>query len=262
MHTVPVVFGLASCLTRSTVRRPVRRAWLHSFTLGDGLRREEDAAELHNGMAISEDGKRFFLRIATNIRFILSDSIPKLARSDKESYLRVSRQAWGCPTARRSTRRGFYWCAIHGGSRLYRYTPDGRVDREVLLPVSNPTMCAFGGDDLGTLYVTSASEGLDSAQREAQPLRVPCFGFALALRELHDPTSSAKSTRLRISKAILRSSHSAPFDNLVIIAGDRVLRAFGVSERNAEVMTVTSMRGLRASICSNHEPFGTPLLVA
>ena len=33
-----------------------------------------------------------------------------------------------------------------------------RVDREVLPPVSNPTMGAFGGDGLGTLYVTSASK--------------------------------------------------------------------------------------------------------
>ncbi len=34
---------------------------LHSFTLDGGLRREPDAAELHNGMAWSPDGKTFYL---------------------------------------------------------------------------------------------------------------------------------------------------------------------------------------------------------
>ena len=149
---------------------PRRRAWLHSFTLRDGFRREEDAAELHNGMAISEDGKKFFLAHSYEhsiYSFGFDSKVGSLGQGELFARLPTS---LGVPDGAAIDAEGFYWCAIHGGSRLYRYTPDGRVDREVLLPVSNPTMCAFGGDDLGTLYVTSASEGLDSAQREAQPL--------------------------------------------------------------------------------------------
>jgi sugar lactone lactonase YvrE len=51
---------------------------------------------------------------------------------------------------------GFLWNAEYGGHRLTRYAPDGRMDRTIELPVTNPTCCCFGGDDLGTLYVTSA----------------------------------------------------------------------------------------------------------
>src|SRR6185437_1042664 len=40
---------------------PTQRAALHSFTLDEGLREENDEAELHNGMALSVDGQRFFL---------------------------------------------------------------------------------------------------------------------------------------------------------------------------------------------------------
>jgi len=53
---------------------------------------------------------------------------------------------------------GFLWNALYAGGCLVRYAPDGRVDRVVELPVTHPTCCAFGGDGLGTLFVTSASE--------------------------------------------------------------------------------------------------------
>jgi sugar lactone lactonase YvrE len=52
---------------------------------------------------------------------------------------------------------GFLWNAEYGGHRLTRYAPDGRTDRTIELPVINPTCCCFGGENLDTLYVTSAT---------------------------------------------------------------------------------------------------------
>lgn len=65
---------------------------------------------------------------------------------------------------------GFLWNAEYAGGRLVRYSPEGRIDRTVDLPVSHPTCCCFGGEDLDWLYVTSASEPLSAAQRQAEPL--------------------------------------------------------------------------------------------
>ena len=64
---------------------------------------------------------------------------------------------------------GFLWNARWGGSCVVRHAPDGSVDRIIELPVSNVTCPAFGGDDLRTLYITSARQGLDAGQLEAQP---------------------------------------------------------------------------------------------
>ncbi len=50
---------------------------------------------------------------------------------------------------------GCYWSASIYAWSVIRVTPDGRVDRRVELPVEKPTMPAFGGPDLSTLYVTS-----------------------------------------------------------------------------------------------------------
>ncbi len=65
---------------------------------------------------------------------------------------------------------GFVWNAQWDGWRLVRYSPDLQVDRIVPLPVARPTSCAFGGPDMRTLFVTSASIGLVPAELEAQPL--------------------------------------------------------------------------------------------
>jgi sugar lactone lactonase YvrE/DNA-binding IclR family transcriptional regulator len=47
------------------------------------------------------------------------------------------------------------WVACVGGWRVCRFDPAGRLVREIVLPVPMPTNCAFGGDDLSILYVTS-----------------------------------------------------------------------------------------------------------
>jgi sugar lactone lactonase YvrE len=65
---------------------------------------------------------------------------------------------------------GHFWVALWDGWRLERYAPDGRVSGRIDLPVQRPTSVAFGGDDLGTLYITTAAWELDEAALAAQPL--------------------------------------------------------------------------------------------
>jgi sugar lactone lactonase YvrE len=50
---------------------------------------------------------------------------------------------------------GGYWSCANDGGRVLRFTPDGRLDRSLALPVSKPSMCSFGGARLDTLYVTT-----------------------------------------------------------------------------------------------------------
>ena len=73
---------------------------------------------------------------------------------------------------------GGLWNAEYGGWRLVRYTPAGRIDREIPMPVANPTCCCFGGPDLDTLYVTTATQRLTPEELSKQPLA----GSVLAVR--------------------------------------------------------------------------------
>lgn len=56
---------------------------------------------------------------------------------------------------------GCLWSAQWGASRVARYAPDGRFQEAVGFPVSQISCPAFGGAGLGTLFATSAREGMD-----------------------------------------------------------------------------------------------------
>ena len=70
---------------------------------------------------------------------------------------------------------GCVWSARWGGWKVTRYDPMGNVEREIGLPVECPTSCAFGGNDLTTLYITSAWTALSNEQRKQQPLAGDLF---------------------------------------------------------------------------------------
>lgn len=72
---------------------------------------------------------------------------------------------------------GCIWMAFFAGGRIVRHRPDGRIDTTIVLPVTNPTCLCFGGDDLKTLYVTSATKFLTPEQRDAEPLAGALFAI-------------------------------------------------------------------------------------
>jgi sugar lactone lactonase YvrE len=67
----------------------------------------------------------------------------------------------GHPDGSAMDEEGCLWNARWGGGRVIRFTPDGRVDREVMLPVEQPSSCCFGGPGRRTLFVTSARQELE-----------------------------------------------------------------------------------------------------
>jgi sugar lactone lactonase YvrE len=67
----------------------------------------------------------------------------------------------GVPDGSAMDEEGFIWNCRYFGHCLVRFAPTGEVDRVVEMPVKNITNCAFGGRDLRTLFVTTASVGAD-----------------------------------------------------------------------------------------------------
>jgi sugar lactone lactonase YvrE len=149
---------------------PPEKSSLHSFTLQGGLRPEPDAAELHNGMAWSRDGTRFYLTHSFKQEIFGFEFDPESGRLGSRTLVAPVPKADGLPDGAAVDTQGGYWCALHGGGRLRRYTAEGAVDRDIRLPVSQPTMCAFAGEALDVLYVTSASDKLTPEQRVREPL--------------------------------------------------------------------------------------------
>lgn len=63
----------------------------------------------------------------------------------------------GSPDGMTIDEEGNLWIALWGGSAVGCWNPEsGELLRTIEIPAKNVTSCAFGDDDLGTLYITSA----------------------------------------------------------------------------------------------------------
>jgi sugar lactone lactonase YvrE len=149
---------------------PAQPGRLHSFTFAEGLREEPDAAELHNGMAWSADGQTFFLSHSKSGEIIAFDYEGKSGAISNRRLFAIVPAELGVPDGAAMDTEGGYWSALHGGGKLRRFHPDGSVDLDIDLPVSQPTMPAFAGEDLATLYVTSASDQMSAEAKAKEPL--------------------------------------------------------------------------------------------
>lgn len=83
--------------------------------------------------------------------------------------------------------KGYLWNARYEGSCVVRHAPDGSIDRVIELPVTQVTCPAFGGDDLKTLYITSARQNLTEEQLAAEPMAGSVFSIRVDVPGLPDP---------------------------------------------------------------------------
>lgn len=149
---------------------PAQAGRLHSFTFGEGLREEPDVAELHNGMAWSSDSKTFFLSHSNTGEIFAFDYEEIGGKISNRRVFATVPTELGIPDGGAIDTEGGYWSALHGGGKLRRFHPNGSVDRDIDLPVSQPTMPAFAGEDLSTLYLTSASDQMSAEAKTREPL--------------------------------------------------------------------------------------------
>ncbi len=85
----------------------------------------------------------------------------------------------GLPDGMTMDEEGMLWVAHWGGGFVGRYDPaDGRLLAKVMVPASQSSSCCFGGDDMRTLFVTSAAVGRDEEEHAGKMfcVRLPVAG--------------------------------------------------------------------------------------
>jgi sugar lactone lactonase YvrE len=123
-----------------------------------------------NGPAWSGDGRTFYFTDTAGRRIYAFDFDMAAGRlGARRLFVEVPR-AEGLPDGQCVDAEDHVWTAHWNGGRVTRYRPDGTVERVVRLPAPLVTSCCFGGEDLSTLYVTTARVGLEPAAIEAAPL--------------------------------------------------------------------------------------------
>jgi xylono-1,5-lactonase len=113
-----------------------------------------------NGPAISPNG-RWLLHTDSGLRRIYRFELhDDGSLGPRETFIDFG-EGWGDPDGMTFDADGGLWVAHWGGSRVSRFDPDGRIEREIALPASQITSMAFAGDDLDRMFVTSAADGVD-----------------------------------------------------------------------------------------------------
>jgi len=122
---------------------------------------------LSNGLDWSDDRRVFYYSDSHAGGVDAFDTDPDTgALSGRRLFAEVT---GGVPDGLTLDAEGCLWLAVWGSSELRRYTPDGRLDTIVKLPVSQVSSAAFGGADLSTLYITTAREGFTAADLAVEP---------------------------------------------------------------------------------------------
>ncbi len=114
-----------------------------------------------NGLAFSPDGRTMYLsdshpqrRMVWAFDYDTDAGVPSKRRvfADMSSFA-------GRPDGAAIDTDGCYWVCGNDDACVLRFTPDGKLDRRVEVPMLKPAMCAFGGRNLDTLMVTSIISG-------------------------------------------------------------------------------------------------------
>jgi sugar lactone lactonase YvrE len=124
---------------------------------------------LSNGLGWSPDDRTMYFidSVTQGIDVFAYDATTGSIRS-RRRLIEISKEQ-GMPDGMAVDADGCIWVALWGGWAVQRYTPDGHLDRVVRLPVGQVTSCAFGGWDLGDLYITTAAHQLEGDALAEQP---------------------------------------------------------------------------------------------
>lgn len=146
-----------------------------------------------NGLAWSPDGKTMYHADTTSHRVDCYDyDVATGAASNQRNLVAFSDDKkaddyGGRPDGAAMDSEGNYWVAMFEGARIVKLSPTSELLAEIQLPVRCPTAVCFGGPDLRTLYVTSASRGRSNAELEQYPHTGKVLAFAVEVPGLEQP---------------------------------------------------------------------------
>jgi len=145
--------------------------WAGGMTVSNGLGFSPDQRMMYHADTTSHRIDRYQFDVETGTL-----SYPQ--RFQQFATDKTASNYGGRPDGAAVDSEGAYWCAMIEGGRLLRFSPEGDLLREVQVPVRCPSMVAFGGDDLKTLYITTISHSRSSSERAQYPLT----GYVLSMQ--------------------------------------------------------------------------------
>jgi len=170
-----------------TIYEPRDQPKAEMYVLDKGALRQAWAGGMtnSNGLAWSPDGRTMYHTDTTSHRIDLYDyDVAGGTASNRRNLVtfaddKKAADYGGRPDGAAMDSEGNYWAAMFEGARIVKLSPTGELLQEIELPVRCPTSVAFGGPDLRTLYVTSASQGRSKDELARYPHSGKVLAFAV-----------------------------------------------------------------------------------
>ncbi len=160
---------------------------LYQFGNGHQLNRLMGDLIVPNGLAFSPDGRTMYLADTYTSRqtvwafdYDVDSGTPHKQRVFVDMY-----QHLGRPDGAAIDADGCYWVCATDAGLVSRFTPEGKLDRSLAVPTAKPAMCAFGGNNLDTLFVTSLRRAGISEEEDPYAGRV--FALQPGVKGLAEP---------------------------------------------------------------------------
>ena len=179
-------FWAGTMLMDMSAGAQVGAMYRYSAGQAEPLNAQLDGFIVPNGLAFSPDGQTLYI----------SDSHPDVQKiwacdydtdtgtpHNRRLFVDMSEHP-GRPDGAAVDADGCYWICGNDAGLIHRFTPEGKLDRSLTVPVKKPAMCAFGGADLDTLFVTSIRPAGDISD---QPLAGGVFALRPGVKGLPEP---------------------------------------------------------------------------
>lgn len=149
-----------------SLSRDQTQASLYRYDPDGSLHLMETGLTISNGLGWSPDQKTFYLTdspLKQIYAYNFDAATGKI--SDRRIFVDLSSESF-YPDGLAIDIQGNIWSAMWDGWCVICFNPKGEEISRIQLPIQRPTSCTFGGEDLRTLYVTSACVGLSEEEIE------------------------------------------------------------------------------------------------
>lgn len=140
-----------------------------------------------NGIGFSPDGGTVYVADQRHNQIIVLDYDTKHGTVSNRRLFATIPTEEGMPDGLVVDAEGYVWNGHWAGSRLTRYDPDDKIERQIQFPVEHVISFAFGGKGLDELFVTTAWWGYSDEDRKRSPWAGDLFSVKTGVTGLVEP---------------------------------------------------------------------------
>lgn len=147
----------------------------------------DQAAWTSNGLAFSPDGSIMYYSDTPNhVVYCFDYDMKTGTATNKREFIRFP-HGNGRPDGAAVDSAGNYWTALYQGQRVVQINPQGEIIAEYPVPAIYPTMVAFGGENLKTLYISTCRAAHTEEELRQYPQAGGIFSIELDVAGLKEP---------------------------------------------------------------------------